>query len=219
MYKILAFACAVMAMLLVGCASMTTIHTAETLPQGSSTYYVAYVPSSAPLLDTNSDGKADNMAFNTIEGGVRLGLSNHWEIGAKLYPIGLLIDGKYQFITGNLFKAAGDLGAGYMTITSGKSSTSIIDIVPEVPLTIRPFSWGAFTLAPKSLIRIVSSSDDSTDKSSSSTQFLIGVTAGLKFTVGNIGSMIFEYGAFGGSYSSNHFALAVERPLFGKSHE
>jgi hypothetical protein len=200
---------------LTGCASMTTIHTAETLSPGSLNYYVAYVPSSAPLLDTNNDGKADKMDFNTVEVGARIGLTDHIDLGAKLYPVGMLIDGKYQFIKGKMFKAAGDLGAGYMTISSGESKTSIVDIVPEVPLTIRPISWFAFTLAPKSLIRISSSSNDSTKVSSSSTEVLFGTTAGLKFTVKNLGSLIFEYGVFGGSYASNHFAIAVDKPLFG----
>jgi hypothetical protein len=214
MKKILIVVGGMYLMIITGCASMTTIHTAETLPQGGANWYVAYVPSTAPLLDTNFDGKADNMDFNTIEAGLRVGLAKHLEIGAKIYPIGMLIDGKYQFVDGTLFKGAGDLGVGYMTITSGKAKTAIFDLVPEVPLTLRPFSWGAFTVAPKSLIRIVSSSNDSTKASSSSSEFLFGSTFGLKFTVGNIGSMIFEYGVFGGSYSSNHFAIAVEKPLF-----
>ncbi len=196
-----------------GCASMTTIHTAETLSPGSTNYYAAYVPSSVPLLDTNSDGKTETANFNTIEVGGRLGLANRIDIGAKLYPIGILIDGKYQFLKGKIVKSAGDLGIGYMTITIGKSSTSIIDIVPEVPVTVRPFSWGAFTLTPKSLLRITSLSNDSTKVSSSSSEFLFGATAGLKFTVQDLGSLIFEYGIFGGAYKSNHFAIAVEKPF------
>ena len=213
MKKALAVSAVASAMVFAGCASMTTIQTAETLPPGKSTYYVAWVPTTVPLLDTNSDGKADQMMFQTVEAGMRLGITDRFDMGAKLFPIGLQFDGKYQFYKENAFKSAADLGFGWMTVTSGNFKSTLIDIIPAVPVTYRPFSWCALTLTPKMLARIATSSNDSTNTSSTSTYFLGGGTGSVKFTVKNLGSMIFEYGKFAGKYQTDHFALAVEKPL------
>ena len=222
MKKLFLFAVAAAAIALSSCASMTTIQTAETLEPLQGNYYLAYVPTTAPLLDTNFDGKADKMNFNTIELGARVGIIEHLDMGIKLFPIGLTYDAKYQFLDAGMFKAAGDFGFGYMSASSSSGSTSskstLIDLIPMVPVTVRPFSWFAFTLAPKALIRMSSSEDKNSlgvTTKSSKTSALFGTTAATKFTVTDAGSLVLEYGIFAGAYSMNHFAIAVEKPFGG----
>ncbi len=198
-----------------GCASMTTLQNAEVLEPGRATYYAAYVPTTIPeFIDVDTNGKYDPMDFNTIEVGGRLGLFKNFDVGAKVYPIGTLLDGKYQFLNSGMIKGAGDLGVGYMTITSGsdssesKSSTTVIDMTPMVLFTVKPISFFSFTVAPKTLIRM-----QMPDEGSSSFKSLFGATAMAKFHVGSLGALSFEYGMFGGSYNTTHFALAAEKNI------
>lgn len=187
---------------------MTTFQTAETLEPGQGTYYIAYVPTTAPdMLDEDT-----TMLYKTGEVGGRLGIFNNFDVGAKVYPVGALFDGKYQFLDAGMFKSAGDLGLGYMTITSSSetdsSKVSVLDVAPMVLFTARPYDWVSFTVAPKGLMRMSIPDDGET-----SYTFLGGGTATLKFHVGSIGSIVGEYGYVTGDYSMNHVAIGAEWPF------
>ncbi|MFP4014689.1 MAG: hypothetical protein ACLFVQ_11425 [Chitinispirillaceae bacterium] len=203
-----------MSFLFAGCASMTTFQTAETLDPGQGTYYAAYVPTKAPnflVVDSTLD-------YKTGEVGGRLGIFPNFDLGAKVYPVGALFDGKYQFLDAGMYKAAGDLGFGYMTITyssdSDTSKTSILDITPMMLFTVRPVDWVSFTIAPKGLMRVSMPEGGETGYT-----FLGGGTGTLKFHVGNLGAFVGEYGYVTGDYSMSHVALGVEWPfsLFGQN--
>lgn len=208
-----------MSFLFAGCASMTTLQTAETLEPGQGTYYGAYVPTTAAeVLDFDGNGKYDPVTYETGEVGGRLGIFRNFDVGAKVYPVGALFDGKYQFLDAGMYKAAGDLGFGYMTLTSSSetdtSKVSILDVAPMVLFTVRPVSWVSFTVAPKGLMRV-----SIPEEGENGFTFLGGGTGTLKFHIGNIGALVGEYGYVTGDYSMSHVALGVEWPfsLFGQN--
>jgi len=81
---------------LTGCPSISTLGTARTLPKGKGQFFVA--PGAMVLKDfqRTSDGVADSFTLPSMEVGGRYGVTDSFELGGKVWSLGMEIDSKFQ---------------------------------------------------------------------------------------------------------------------------
>jgi len=116
--------------LLSGCASMSTMQTARTTPQGELGYSVGggYVNTEMPIEGV------DTISFKApmLEVGARYGVTDKLDVGGKLTIIGTAVaDAKYQFLGDRESKVAGSagLGVGYLSMESGNTTSNLYDLM------------------------------------------------------------------------------------------
>jgi hypothetical protein len=149
-----------------GCPSLSTMQTPRTVPKGQLRVAVAAEAVSVP----SSDGTLTAPQF---ELGLRYGLSDDWDLGAKLYFLGAEFGVKYQFLRGPLDVALAPALSFIAFNTSGDSGQKISAQVLYVHV---PLLFGAnlsenVTLAfgPKFLYALVHASGVNAETSESAT--------------------------------------------------
>jgi len=98
MKKLLPLLPALALVLLTGCPSFSTMGTARTLPKGKSQFFIA--PGGMVLKDFQTDnaGLSESFGLPTVEFGGRYGVTDHVEVGGKVFPIGAELNAKFALI-------------------------------------------------------------------------------------------------------------------------
>jgi hypothetical protein len=88
----------VLALLLAGCPSFSTMGTARTLPKGKGQFFIA--PGATVLQDfqRRDDGSYESFGLPSIEFGGRYGVTDRVELGGKVWMIGMEIDSKFALV-------------------------------------------------------------------------------------------------------------------------
>lgn len=145
--------------LLSGCLSLSSYQTAEALPEGKSQFGVGLTVTTIKPDPASVDVIYEDISYFTPEIMYRAGVGGNFDMGAKLwftYPaIGIVVDGKYQFVDGDKFDMAVDLGVGYSGVETGSADTriSFVDVVPALLMTYHFSDKASLTLTPKFLYR------------------------------------------------------------------
>jgi hypothetical protein len=170
-------------LVLAGCPSLSTLQTPRTVPPGDLRVAVGAEAVGAPT----SDG---NLTAPQIELGLRYGLSENWDIGAKLYGLGLELGVKYQFLRGD-FDAALAPAASFIAFSTKNSAGDKVSA--QVFYLHVPLLFGAnlndvvtFAFGPKFLYAVVNASGTSSGTSSSATASgaMLGGYVGLPLRLG-----------------------------------
>ena len=101
-----------------GCPSLSTFQTVDTVPEGETRFAVG-----AEALGVSADSGGGTVP--QIEFGMRYGLSDNLDLGAKLFLAGLEMGVKYQFMNGS-FDAAIAPAASFSYFSSGDASTGFL---------------------------------------------------------------------------------------------
>lgn len=163
----------------VGCASMSSLQTAEVLEKGKTqqTFGGGYYTS-----EETSGTTVINAKLPYLEYSYREGLAENFDAGFKLTIIGAAtLDGKYRLIDGENFDFAIGAAAGYTSLKTGTGTTetenTIIDLMVPVYASYRfDDQWAAY-LTPRYVLRVNSQSGA---VSGNSTASLLGGAAGVK---------------------------------------
>lgn len=110
---------------LTACPSLSTMQTPRTVPTGQLRVAVAAEAVSVPSSD-------DAFTAPQVELGFRYGLSDSWDIGAKLYFIGAEFGAKYQFLRGPLDAALAP-AVSFIAFSGGSGTTAQVFYL-HVPL-------------------------------------------------------------------------------------
>jgi len=186
----------VMAMLagVFGCANMSALQTAKTMPAGDGRVLVGGGYYASPSVNEgvgDVTGEEADLKFPYLEVGYRRGIVENFELGAKAtLPGTIAVDGKYQLVNTGRFALAGGLGAGYLSLSSGegeeKTTTRIIDVTVPVYASFDLGEYVALYTSPKYLLRMTSGD-------TSGTGHLAGATGGVR--LGN-GTGVFVEGTY-----------------------
>ncbi|MDH5720230.1 MAG: hypothetical protein OEZ13_06355 [Spirochaetia bacterium] len=84
--------------------------------------------------------------------------SENFDMGLKVFPIGIEIDAKYQLLKSNRISGAGDFGITYVSFPSGDKKLKILTLSPTFLFTLDITNWLSATIAPKLLYTIISES-------------------------------------------------------------
>ena len=151
-----------------GCASVSNYQTAEVLEEGE-TQATLGLSFTEQKLETGAEINYEGFSYFTPEFILRGGISESFDFGVKLYmalPIGVVIDGKYQFLEGEKWDMAFDLGLGYSGWEAGSDDTgfSITEVIPSVLITYHLSENVSATLAPKALVRRLKGGGETDDQ-------------------------------------------------------
>ncbi len=192
----------------VGCASFSTMQTAEVLEKGKSQTTIGGGSYSSKAFSSavSSSVKESDVSLPYFEVSYRRGVTDKIDVGGKITLIGTaVIDGKYQLYDGETFDAAVGAGLGYLSIESGtdnnKSKSTIIDAI--IPLYLSAKVSPSFTpyISPKYVLRSISGS-------TSGSTGIVGATGGVK--IGDTWGLYAEYGIQkAGDFSANQVNLAL----------
>jgi hypothetical protein len=190
----------------VGCATMTTLQTAESLDKGEA---VALVGGFISEMKIDSvDEVFDSVytwGYPDVEAAARYGVTDNFDIGIKAFVIGMQADGKYRFLNKDKFSMAGDLAIGYTSVSSETDTTKYIDFIPSVLLTAKLHKYFSITASPKTLFGLIIGDETSIN-------YLFGGTVGLK--LGDKTSLIPEVGFFKGKYYDlTQYGVAIQYKL------
>ncbi|MBC85560.1 MAG: hypothetical protein CL677_00150 [Bdellovibrionaceae bacterium] len=179
---------------LMGCASMSGLQTARVLEKGKvqSTFGGGYYSSGdiAASVNDTEDGEDIDMPF--LEYSYRQGVGHNWDVGLKVTLIGTaVLDGKYNFYSGDKWALAAGLGLGYLSIEteSGdeKSETTILDFMLPLYASYDVSEKVSIYTVPKYIHRSISGEG-------SGSSALLGATLGLK--IGKEWGSMLEVGQF-----------------------
>ena len=138
-----------------GCASFSSYQTAQSLGEGKSQFAIGLT-----VTDQSVDGpEADyeEAAYFTPELIFRTGVTDGFDVGAKLYVaypiVGVVINGKYQFLDGPGLDMAVDFGVGYSGVELNNNDITYVDFYPALLMTYNFSDTFSATLAPKVVIR------------------------------------------------------------------
>lgn len=143
-----------LAVFLHGCVNFSNYQKAEVLEEGETRGTVGLSFVQASPGDQEIDYK--NITYFTPEIYVRTGVTERFDFGVKFYvslPVGVVIDGKYQFVDGEKFDMAADLGVGYTGISVADESIYFLDLYPALLMTYNFSENFSATLAPKVIFR------------------------------------------------------------------
>ena len=154
-----------------GCISYTTLHTARSVDEGETQVVLA---PGVFGLDTGDD----NAFLPTTEVAVRHGFSENFDLGFKLFPLGLAVDGNYTVINEESFALSVDPYLSFTGISSNGATfvwgTALLNILADVVSTdVITVTLG---LKPGALF-VTGSADGETDAVSGG---VIGGMAGVK---------------------------------------
>lgn len=184
--------------LLTGCASMSCMQTARTTEKGklAGGFGAGTVKMDIGLKDTS--GKVVNIKAPFLELFGRYGITDKWDVGAKLTLIGtFLVDTKYQFLGDAESKLASSIGfgAGFMSIKSGDFENKITDIHIPYYISVHPTKWLGIYANPRYVYRMTKSTNTSENTVSKGNSSWYGLTGGLRF--GKNSGLFIEYSYFG----------------------
>ncbi len=185
----------VLVVLVAGCASLTTYQKAQVLKENESQFGIALTSTDASLVE--EDPFFESVTYIVPEVFYRASVSSKVDFGAKIFPLSAVIDGKFQFIEGEKFDMAADLGLSYSKYSFDDKETTIFDIYPTILMTFNLSKKVDLTLAPKVITRFLSSDD------SKETVTMPGATLSLA-----IGPIMPEIGYFT-SETVNFFTFGI----------
>lgn len=191
----------VLVVLIAGCASLTTYQKAQVLKEDESQFGIALTSTDASLVDDEEDPFFESITYIVPEVYYRTSVSSKVDFGAKIFPLSAVIDGKYQFVDGEKFDMAADLGISYSKYSFDDKETTIFDIYPIILMTCNLSKKVDLTLAPKVITRFLSSDD------SRETLTMPGATLSLA-----IGPIMPEIGYFT-SETVNFFTFGIAMNL------
>lgn len=177
-----------------GCVSLTTYQSAQTIPNNGSQFGIA--ASTTTISGTGLDKLGIDAAGSlpSFDIWYRKAFTDKLEVGGKFFPIGGMVDAKYQVVDQPKLDVAVDLGIAHTSFESGNYKSSITDLYPQVLVTYTVNDWLSATLTPKLVTRIASVDD--AGSTSSDTSFIPGATVSLG--IGKPGGFQFipEFGYF-----------------------
>lgn len=145
------------AVLLGGCATYSNFQTAQVLDKSEKQFGLGF-----SFLDQKSE-KGQEVVYETEKVFIpefmfRSGVSERFDFGVKLYTsafvLGVVVDGKYQFLDGDAFDSAIDVGIGLAGLEYGDAS--FLDFPVGLLMTFNFSDSVSITLVPKVIFRIVS---------------------------------------------------------------
>jgi hypothetical protein len=202
-----------------GCASMSTMQTARTTDKGrfGGGFGGGAVTASIPNGPSKDSARKFSLPF--VEMGARYGLTDKWDIGAKLTLIGTAtLDTKYMIIgDNNSTKFAGSvgLGVGYLSFSSGsgtdKSNSRNVDLMIPFYFSYHPLSWLAIYTSPRYVYRTSSYNNPNSSGSGNSNWY--GITGGLR--LGKKSAFLIECSYFGTDATTIPFTQVTAGFAFG----
>ncbi len=194
-----------------GCASMSSLQTAESLKPDKSQVAIGAGTYTSKSFTTSLNGNSRDadISVPNFEVSYRRGIIDKVEAGAKLaLPGTIIVDGKYQFIDGEVFDMAAGFGLGYLSLETGsdpnKVKTTIVDVMVPLYLSAKVNEYFTPYLSPRYLLRNVSST------SASGSASVMGATGGLK--IGKTWGLYAEYGmqkGMGNDFTANQVNFAI----------
>lgn len=112
--------CVFLALFFTNCASLTGFQTGRTVGEGNGEFMISLNASQSPDFDFNFDSsdstEVDNLFFPNIEVSGRYGITEKFDMGARLNTfLNIAIDGKYQILGDQESDVALSVGAGVGT--------------------------------------------------------------------------------------------------------
>lgn len=168
-----------------GCPSFTTMGTARTVKRDTTQVWVA--PEFMGMTVDSGDG---NEAFSVpqFEFGMRRGVTDGIDIGAKLWLLGMAIDGKFQLLRSPTGDSGIDVaispGLGWLGFNSGDEGFNVVTGYLSLPVGINVPGGSQFVLTPKAIYQryMARSSGSGGDVGI----FFVGGSAGFAWKLGTM---------------------------------
>lgn len=159
------------------CANLSTLQTARVQKVGESEMAIGGGYVTFPAL-TAALGSSTISSLPYFEGTMRRGFFERFDAGVKFTLIGTLAaDAKYQLLDLGGFALAAGAGLGYITVTSGTtSSLNIVDLLVPVYISYDFNEWFSLYGSPKFVYRMILG----TTSSSSYMAPILGATGGFR---------------------------------------
>lgn len=166
----------IIAVMLAGCTSFSSYQTAQVLDpdEDEMEFGIGMTVTSFQLEGDAQELDYEEVSYYIAELIFRTAVSKRFDFGAKFYfslPVGLMLDGKYQFVDGEKVDMAADLGVSYCGYEVDDEGVRFFDIQPALLMTYNFTERFSVTLAPKAIIRNINHGDEGDD-----TQTFVGGT-------------------------------------------
>ena len=180
------------ALLLTGCPSVSTFGLARTLNQGAVQGWVA--PGGGGAIATSSSGGTSTTAtagYPVLEGGVRYGVTDQFELGAMLGFSGVAVDGKIALLRSlsmekgfNLSLDPGVGFIGYGASVSGGSSSFVGVLNLYLPILFGiDFGGHELIIGPRLLDQVLFGNVTSGSSSTGGTEDVLYVGGSVGFAI------------------------------------
>jgi hypothetical protein len=177
---------------------MSTMQTGRTTEKNQFAYIIglSVVNTEIPF------GTIDTIKLHTpvVDLGVRYGISDKLDVGAKISIIGTAnVDAKYQFLGDKTSKIAGSvgLGGGYISLYVNSSKTHLYDFMLPMYFSYHPTNWLALYCSPKYVFRITNNYDYLNQITNRTNSHWYGATGGIR--IGKRIAFLAEYSYYGTS--------------------
>lgn len=186
--KLSTFALLLLAVVMSGCTSLSSLQTARVMPEGKSRFFVGGGLVRSSILNSGGNTNSDGLPF--VEAGGRFGFIDKWDVGLKYTLPGMLSgDVKLNLYEDDAWAFALGFGVGYMAIENNSADPNAPGFKQEVLDVIVPAyaSYDAspglgFYLSPRYIHR-----------EASSIMQLLGAALGMRF--GNTAGAFIEVAA------------------------
>ena len=151
-----------LAHLVSGCANMSSLQTAQTLPPGDHQFVMGggyfTMPELSQELSETTEGEDVVLRAAYAEFMYRHGIAENFDAGIKLTLIGTLaLDGKYRFVNAGGFAMATGVSVGYLRLESTEGTngdvTNIVDVTVPLHMSFDLGESAAIYLSPKYNLR------------------------------------------------------------------
>lgn len=172
--------------LLASCPSFTTMGTARTVKRDTTQVWVA--PEFMGMTVDSGDGN-ETFSVPQFEIGMRRGVTDTVDIGAKLWLLGMAVDGKFQLLRSPTGDSGIDLaispGLGWLGFNDGDGDGfNVVTGYLSVPVGFNLPGGSQFVLTPKAIYQhYMARSDSSSD---SVGIFFVGGSAGFAWKLGTM---------------------------------
>jgi hypothetical protein len=195
-----------------GCASVSSLHTARTTPEGMTRITLGGGALSYPNVNSalQAAGYSNGVILGYGEAMVRRGFSSKFDMGVKYtIPIKTDVDLKFMFVDKPHFAMAMGLGTGFYYEYSS-SAPNLYDLYVPIYMDIDIASWFTIYLIPKYWMRFLTGG---TGSNTNYFSHLVVGTAGLKLGAPKFGILAeFSYGN-GLPAGSTSFSSLTDRIL------
>ncbi|MDP1829105.1 MAG: hypothetical protein Q8L48_37930 [Archangium sp.] len=168
--RLLGLSMVVMGTLLSGCASVSTMGLARTLNQGAVQGWVA--PEGGGVVAvTGTIAGATGVGYPLLEGGIRVGVTDRFELGARLGLSGVGLEGKIGFLRSPTMDTGINLSLnpGVTYVGFGLGSAFVGTLTFHLPLLIGiDFGGHELVLGPRFIDQLVFAGTSGTGSSASS---------------------------------------------------
>jgi hypothetical protein len=169
-----------------GCPSITTMGTARTVKRDTTQVWVA--PEFMGLTYDSGDGY-ESLSVPQFELGMRRGVTDTVDVGAKLWLLGMAIDAKFQLLRSPVQDTGVDLaispGLGWLGFNDGDGNGfNVVTGYASLPVGINLPGGSQFVLTPKAIYqRYMARSDGG---SGSVGIFFVGGSAAFAWKLGSM---------------------------------